>query len=101
MFKFNLFLTLVLVLCALSLVNAQNEARKLNMALENERKIARKFDVEWKKLQLEQSTLVARRKIENAARRQLDMDMPVPKHIQIITASQMSDSQWVRLEHAE
>jgi len=101
MFKFNLFLTFILVVCALSVVFAQNEARKLNMALENEKKTTRKLNVEWKKLQLEQSTLIARRKIEHEARRYLGMDMPSPNHVQIISSAKMNESQWAKVQHAE
>jgi len=100
-FKFNLFLVLALVICALSVVYAQNEARKLNMALENERKITRKLNLEWKKLQLEQSTLIARRKIENEARRFLDMDLPSPNHVQIISSAKINDPQIAKVQYAE
>ncbi len=101
MFKFNLFLILILVACALSVVYAQNEARKLNMALENERRIARKLNVEWKKLQLEQSTLIARRKIEYEARLYLDMDVPLPNHVQIISSAKVNAPQMARVRYAE
>ncbi len=101
MFKFNLFLILILVVCALSVVYAQNEARKLNMALENERRTTRKLNVEWKKLQLEQSTLIARRKIEHEARRYLDMDMPLPNHVQIISSAKVNEPQLAKVRYAE
>ncbi len=101
MFKFNLFLTLILVVCALSVVFAQNEARKFNMALENEKKTTRKLNVEWKKLQLEQSTLIARRKIEHEARLHLDMDIPLPNHVQIISSAKVNAPQLAEVRYAE
>jgi len=101
MFKLNLLLTLILVVCALSVVYTQNESRKLNMALENERKITRKLNVEWKKLQLEQSTLIARRKIEHEARKHLGMDIPLPNQVQIISSARMDESRWAKVRHAE
>jgi len=101
MFNFNLFLTVMLVMCALNVVYVQTESRKLNMALENERKITRKLNVEWKKLQLEQSTLIARRKIEFEARKHLNMDMPVSSQVQIISSARADEQQWARVKHAE
>lgn len=101
MFKLNLFLILMFVLCALGVVTAQHETRKLNMALENEKKIARKLQVEWGKLQLEQSTLISRRQIENAAREQLDMEVPSADYIQIISAKKVDESRWAVLDHVE
>ncbi|PTN11108.1 cell division protein FtsL [Nitrosomonas aestuarii] len=101
MFKLNLSLILILVVCALGVVSVQHEARKLKMALENEKKITRNLEVEWGRLQLEQSTLIARRHIENAAIEQLNMEVPSANHVQIISAGKLNDSQWAELEHAE
>ena len=50
MFKLNIFLVLVLIACALGIVTSQHTARKLFMALENEKEIERKLDVEWGRL---------------------------------------------------
>lgn len=92
---------LMFVACALGVVTAQHETRKLNMALENEMEITRKLEVEWGKLQLEQSTLIARRQIENSAREQLNMEVPSADHIQIISARKMDEAQWAVLDHVE
>lgn len=101
MFKLNLFLIVMLVVCALGVVTAQHETRKLNMALENEKKTTRKLQVEWGKLQLEQSTLVARRQIENSARELLNMEVPSADHVQIISAKKVDESRWAVLDHVE
>ncbi len=101
MFKLNLLLLLILVICALGVVTAQHEARKLNMALENERKMTRQLEVDWGRLQLEQSTLVARRQIENAARAQLNMEVPTASHVQIISAKNVEDSRLAELNYVE
>ena len=101
MFKLNLILIAIFVICALGLVTAQHETRKLNMALENENKITRKLDVEWGKLQLEQSTLIARRQIENSARKQLNMEVPSADHVQIVSAKKVDESRWAVLDHVE
>lgn len=66
-------LTTVLVLCALSLVNAQYKARSLFIALERAQSQARQLDIEWAQLQLDQSTLGKHVRIELTARRDLHM----------------------------
>lgn len=85
MFKLNLFFLFVLILLALGVVAAQHNARKLFMALENEKQIERKLDIEWGKLQLEQSTLIMHGRIERLARDHLGMTVPPVAAIQIVT----------------
>lgn len=85
MFKLNIFLVLVLVACALGIVTSQHTARKLFMALENEKEIERKLDVEWGRLQLEQSTLIMHGRIEHIAREHLNMMVPAASSIQIVS----------------
>jgi cell division protein FtsL len=91
MFKLNIFLMLVLIACALSVVTSQHTARKLFMALENEKEIERKLDVEWGRLQLEQSTLIMHGRIERIAREHLNMTVPVASSIQIVSISAADD----------
>ncbi len=100
MFKLNLLLIVVLVACALGVVTLQHQTRVLNMALENESGISRELQIEWGKLQLEQSTLIARRQIENAARTQLNMVVPAADRIQIISAKKLNESRWMVIEDA-
>ena len=57
MVKLNLLLVLVLVACALSVVSARHQARKLFVALQSEQARGRDLDVEWGQLQLEIPTL--------------------------------------------
>lgn len=85
MFKLNIFFVLVLIACALGVVTSQHTARKLFMALENEKEIERKLDVEWGRLQLEQSTLVMHGRIERVAREHLNMMVPTASSIQIVS----------------
>lgn len=84
MTKLNGCLALILVFCALSVVLSQHEARKLITALENERVIAHQLEVEWGKLQLEQSTLATHRHIEGIAREDLNMEMPVETRLHAV-----------------
>ena len=85
MFKLNIFLVLVLIACALGIVTSQHTARKLFMALENEKEIERKLDVEWGRLQMEQSTLIMHGRIEHIAREHLNMMVPAASSIQIVS----------------
>ena len=93
MFKLNIFLTFVLVVCALGVVTSQHKARKLFMMLENEKEIAQQVEVEWGRLQLEQSTLVMHGRIEKIAREQLNMKVPIATQVQIISAGKVADLQ--------
>ena len=71
--KLNLLLTALLVGCGLSLVNAQYQARQLFFELERSQSQARQLDIEWAQLQLDQSTLGKHARIEEIARRDLNM----------------------------
>ena len=85
MFKLNIFLVFMLIASALGVVTSQHMVRKLFMALENEKGIERKLDVEWGRLQLEQSTLIMHGRIEQIAKERLSMTVPAASSIQIIS----------------
>lgn len=72
----NGLLLLVVVMCALSVVTSQHQARKLFIALQQEKEHAHLMEVEWGQLQLEQSTLAAPARVEKIATRQLQMQLP-------------------------
>jgi len=71
--RLNALLTAILVGCALSLVNAQYQARHLFIELERAQAQARQLDIDWAQLQLDQSTLGKHERIEAIARRDLGM----------------------------
>ncbi|MER2514249.1 MAG: cell division protein FtsL [Nitrosomonas ureae] len=85
MFKLNIFLILVLIACALGVVTAQHTVRNLFMALEKEKETEQKLEVEWGKLQLEQSTLITHGRIEQIATEHLNMMVPATSSIQIVS----------------
>lgn len=72
----NVLLMLVVVMCALSVVTSQHQARKLFIALQQEKEHAHQMEIEWGQLQLEQSTLAAPARVEKIATRQLLMQLP-------------------------
>jgi cell division protein FtsL len=84
--RVNLVLTALLVLCALSLVNAQYQSRRLFIELERAQASARQLDIEWAQLQLDQSTLGKNARIEAVARRDLHMLALTPARTQYLTA---------------
>ncbi|GIZ50919.1 cell division protein FtsL [Noviherbaspirillum aridicola] len=82
--RINLILTVLLVLCALSLVNSQYQARRLFIELERAQAAARQLEIEWSQLQLDQSTLAKHARIEANARRDLGMMPVTPARTQYI-----------------
>ncbi|MDR2015051.1 MAG: cell division protein FtsL [Azoarcus sp.] len=80
MIRFDAFvITLLIVLVvasALGVASSQHEARQLRSVLEHEQTRAQNLEVEWGRLQIEQSTLVAHRRVEAIARERLGMVSP-------------------------
>lgn len=84
--RLSILVTALLVLCALSLVNAQYRARSLFIELERAQSQARQLDIDWAQLQLDQSTLGKNARIEEVARRDLNMVSLTPQRTQYLTA---------------
>lgn len=86
MLKLNIVLLLVAIGCALGVVTAQHQSRKLFVALEKERERAKQLDVEFGQLQLEASTWGMQGRVEKLAATQLNMRPLTPSRVQILTA---------------
>lgn len=84
MVKLNLFLTLVLLVCALAVVSARHQARKLFVELQAEQARARELDIEWGRLQLEISTWLMHNRVEEVARTRLNMAVPDPRRVYVL-----------------
>jgi cell division protein FtsL len=84
MAKLNLILLAILIACSLSVVTSQHKARKLYVELQKEQEIARKFEVEYGQLQLEQSTWAMHPRVEKIASGQLMMRVPGAARIQVV-----------------
>lgn len=82
--RLNVLLTVTLVSCALSLINAQFQARRLFIELERAQTAARQLEIEWSQLQLDQSTLAKHARIEANARRGLNMVAVTPERTQYL-----------------
>jgi len=80
MIRFDALLIALLVVLAaasgLGVASSQHEARKLRSALEHEQTRAKNLEEEWGRLQIEQSTLIAHRRVEVIARERLKMVSP-------------------------
>ena len=85
MAKLNAALALLLLLCALAAITAQHQARRLFSELTREQEVARQIDVEWGRLQLEQSTWAMHGRIEKIATGQLQMQAPAPARLRLVT----------------
>lgn len=88
MTKLNLILFCVLILASLGLVEAQHRARKLYDALDQANQAEKKYELEYGQLQLEQSTWAMHSRVESIATRQLQMQVPDEKRVQVVTLGQ-------------
>lgn len=85
MTRLNLILFFALMFAALGLVNSQHKARKLYVELDQMSKAAKQYEQEYGQLQLEQSTWAMHSRVERVATNQLQMQVPDPKRIQLVT----------------
>lgn len=76
MLRLNLLLAFIAIACAIAVVAAQHQARKLYAAYDQEQAAMRKLETEWNLLNLEQSTWAAHGRVEQMARQQLHMRNP-------------------------
>jgi cell division protein FtsL len=83
--KINFVLAALLVTCALSLVNAQYQARNLFIEQGKLEQQAKQLDIDWAQLQLDQSTLGKNARIEQIARTDLNMAPLTPARTQYLT----------------
>lgn len=86
MTRLNLFLLLIVIVCAMGVITSQHKARKLFIELQKEDALTRKLDVEWGQLQLEQSTWAMHSRIENEASHKLGMQVAPANRTQVILA---------------
>ncbi len=80
----NVSLFLIVILLSLGVVTSQHKARKLYIELERLQEISKKYSIEYGQLQLEQSTWSMHSRVEEMATKQLKMQVPTSKQIQVI-----------------
>jgi cell division protein FtsL len=69
---------------ALAVVYASHASRKLFIELQALQEIRDELDVEWGRMQLEQSTWATHGRIEAAARGTLAMRLPAPENVVVV-----------------
>jgi len=80
-----LVIVFVLVLAsAVGVVFSKHESRKLFVQLQTLQKERDQMDIEWGRMQLEQSTWATHGRIERLARKKLDMTIPRAENVKII-----------------
>ncbi len=89
MARLNLLLVVAVIACALGVVTSQHKARKLFVALQQEKARAQEMDVEWGQLQLELSTWATPGRVEKVAAQKLHMEMPKNGEVTHIRIGQM------------
>ncbi len=84
MTRLNLLLLALVIASALGTVSAQHQSRRLFAELEREQAAQRRLEIEFGKLQLEQSTWAMHARIEKVALAQLRMQTPPPSKVQVV-----------------
>lgn len=69
---------------ALAVIYGAHEARKLYIELQALQEVRDELDVEWGRLQLEQSTWATHGRVEATAREKLGMRLPTPETVVIV-----------------
>lgn len=85
MARVNFLLLLVVIACALGVITAQHQARKLFIDLESGQAAAKRLGEEYTQLQLEQGTWATNKRVEAMAARALGMRLPEPGTTRVIT----------------
>jgi len=85
MSRLNIVLALVLVACALAVIQAQHRARTYFVELERLKKEARVLDEQWGQLQLEQGTWANPARVDTLARTRLGLIAPPHDRVRIET----------------
>jgi cell division protein FtsL len=73
-----------IVATAMGTAYAKHESRKLFKELQRLEAERDAMNIEWGQLQLEQSTHTTHGKVETAARKRLDMEIPGPERVVIL-----------------
>lgn len=80
-----LLIVMWVLISALGVVYAKHESRKLFVELEALKTSRDNLNIEWGKLQLEQSTWATPNRVESIAHSELGMQVPAPGKIVIVT----------------
>jgi len=90
--RLSFFLLAALICCALSLVGAQHQARSLFVELERAQGEEKQLDIDWSRLQYQQSSLGKSARIADAARTQLKMVAAAPGKTQYLAGIELPEA---------
>jgi cell division protein FtsL len=79
-----LVFAIVCVVSALALVYTKHESRKLFIELERLTGVRDELNIDWGRLQIEQSTWATHARIEQVATKELGLERPSPDEIYVI-----------------
>ncbi len=84
--RFTVFLLMgvLVVWSALSVVKTRHESRKLFIQLQDMEKKRNLMNEDWGRLQLEQATWGTHSRIEEVAREELEMEIPMTENIKLV-----------------
>lgn len=82
--KLAMFLAFIVLVSSLGVVYAKHQSRKLFVELDILKKERDEMNINWGRLQLEQSTLATHNRIEETAKKSLNMVTPEYKQILIV-----------------
>ncbi|MGB9130487.1 MAG: cell division protein FtsL [Thiobacillus sp.] len=85
MSRLNVVLALLLMACALALIQSQHRSRTYFVELERLKKQAHMLDEQWGQLQLEQSTWANPARVDTLARTRLGLIAPPNDRVRIET----------------
>ncbi len=88
MTRLNFILYFTLIAVSLGVITSQHKARKLYFELEQQEELAKKYETEYGQLQLEQSTWAMHSRVEELATKNLRMQVPDAKRIQVISLAE-------------
>ncbi len=80
-----MILILLVFISAQGVVYTKHVSRRLYMELQGLQTARDNLEMEWQKLQLEQSTWATHPRVERQARGRLDMQLPLQEQIVVIT----------------
>lgn len=84
--RLQLVLLSGVVVCALSVIDGQQQARKAFIALQQAQQQQRQLEEDWGRLQLEQSTWAMHARVGKIATEQLQMQLPDASQIRTLFA---------------
>jgi cell division protein FtsL len=96
MTRLSFFFLVATVASALYLVHSHYESRRLFMALEIARKEAKRFEVQYDRLQVEQRAQATPLRVEQIARQQLQMRTASPAITQYVMMGPLNQAPNVR-----